>query len=167
MGKTKDQVVMTQGQIKKYEALDRDIYRLCTNAENTLRLFNYTKYLWSPALDESVKEVQYWKSRKHYWDDMNKTLEIVTTGRGRGFDDNVRLSRHKINEALTQAYRTLHQIQKKDCEKRQEFLSELAEKYAQENKITKELAIRELLNHEELREMFRTIRIRMVGMVAP
>ena len=42
---TKNQVIMTSEQIEKYEALDRDVYRLCTNAEKTIKLFPFTKYV--------------------------------------------------------------------------------------------------------------------------
>ena len=73
----------------------------------------------------------------------------------------------QIKDALKQAYSTLHKIQNKDWERRQEFLNNLAEKYASENKIPKELAIRELMHHEELRELFRHIRIKMKGMRTP
>jgi len=43
----------------------------------------------------------------------------------------------------------------------------LADKYAASNNISKEMAIRELLSHEEIREMFRTIRLRMKGSKSP
>ena len=73
----------------------------------------------------------------------------------------------QIKDALKQAYSTLHKIQNKDWERRQEFLNNLAEKYASENKIPKELAIKALMHHEELRELFRHIRIKMKGMRTP
>ena len=44
--RTKKRIVMTPSQIKKYEAIDRDVFRLCTNAENSLKLYTFTKFLW-------------------------------------------------------------------------------------------------------------------------
>ena len=163
----KNQVTLTKEQIGKYEAIDRDVYRLCINAEKTVILHTCTKYVWSPALDEAVSEVQYWKVRKSQINDATKTYEIVQKGNEKGIADDISYTIPQINEALKQAYSTLHLIQKKDCERRQEFLNNLAEKYANENNISKELAIRELMSHEEPRELFRTIRLKMKGSRSP
>ena len=54
-----------------------------------------------------------------------------------------------------------------DQERRVAFLNRLAEKYAEENFIEKETAIRELLDHEELLELFRMIRLKMKGVKSP
>ena len=164
---TKNQVIMTSEQIEKYEALDRDVYRLCTNAEKTIKLFPFTKYVWSPALDDAVGEVQYWKMRKKHLSNKKKTQELVTSGKSKGIDDTEKNKAHNIEDYLTQAYKSLHQVQRNDYVKRQEYLNDLAEKYAQENNLTKEQAIRELMSHEELRDMFRTIRLRMGGAISP
>ena len=164
---TSNQVIMTRSQIMRYEAIDRDVFRLCINAEKTLKLFKYTKYLWSPALDTAGIEVKHWKCRRQYLQDASKTAELVNRSNELGIDDKVDSTLGEINTALANAYKSLHKIQKKDCEKRQEFLSDLAEKYAKDNKMTKEQAIRELINHEELREMHRTIRLRMGGSKSP
>ena len=162
-----NQVVMTTEQIKKYEAIDRDVYRLCVNAENIISQNIYTKYVWSPALDVAVKEVQYWKSRKLHITNVTKSEEIMNRGREKGLIDEAGFSNTRINDALKQAYSTLRKIQNKDWERRQEFLNNLAEKYADENKISKERAIIELMHHEELRELYRHIRIKMKGMRSP
>ena len=152
-----NQVTMTPSQVGKYEAIDRDVYRLCKNAEHSLKLHRHRKYVWSPALDEAVSEVQYWKLRKKKYNDQDETVRIVKKGEERGIADDIEHDMPTINESLRQAYSTLRQVQKKDGERRQEFLNNMAEKYAGENKLSKEKAIRELMSHEELREMFRTV----------
>ena len=158
---------MTMSQMDRYEAIDRDVHRLCTNAEKTLKVYTNAKFLWSPALDEAVKEVQHWKMRKKHVKNNNKTMKLVARSKSKGLSDNRNMTKKEIDESLSDVYKTLRKIQKKDCEKRQEFLNELAEKYARDNKLSQEQAIRELLSHEELREMFRTIRLRMVGQTSP
>ena len=163
----RQQIVLTPKQIQTYEAIDRDVYRLCTNAENNLKLYTYTKFLWSPALDDAMKEVQHWKLRKKHVKDRRKSRELVKKGQEKGYGDENNTTVNEIDKALSQSYKSLHKIQKKDCAKRQEYLNELAEKYAQQNNISKKMAIRELLSHEELREMYRTIRLRMAGMTSP
>ena len=162
-----NQVTMTPSQVGKYEAIDRDVYRLCKNAEHSLKLHRHRKYVWSPALDEAVSEVQYWKLRKKKYNDQDETVRVVKKGEERGIADDIEHDMPTINESLRQAYSTLRQVQKKDGERRQEFLNNMAEKYAGENKLSKEKAIRELMSHEELREMFRTVRLKIKGARSP
>ena len=164
---TQKQVTMTKDQVKRYEAIDRDVYRLCTSAEHSLTLHTNTKYVWSPQLDEAVSDVQHWKLRKNNWNDRDKTEELVKQGIKKGIIDETKYSMDEISENLKQAYTTLRQTQEKDSEKRQEHLNRLADKYAEENKIAKEIAIRELMSHEELRELYRTVRLKMKGPRSP
>ena len=73
----------------------------------------------------------------------------------------------EITSELEQAYAGLKEVQKKDKEKRVEFLDNLAEKYASDNTIDKETAVRELMDHEDTRELYRTIRLKMEGPRSP
>ena len=155
-------------QIKTYEQIDRDVYRLYTNAENNIKFFQPRKFVWSPELDEAVKEAQYWEERKKFFSDKEKTKSLVRKGIKQGYcllsDEN---TVRWIQEELKIAYTNLRKIQKKDVEKRIEYLHRLADKYALENNISKETAIKELLSHEEVREMFRTVRLRLEGARQP
>ena len=159
---------MSKKQIKTYEKIDRDVYRLCTNAENNIKFFQPRKFVWSPELDEAVKEAQYWEERKKFFSDKEKTKRLVRKGIKQGYcllsDEN---TVRWIQEELKIAYTNLRKIQKKDVEKRIEYLHRLADKYALENNISKETAIKELLSHEEVREMFRTVRLRLEGARQP
>ena len=60
----KHKVVTTSSQVQSYEAIDRDVHRLCLNVENSIQLHKNIEYVWSLAFDEVVKGVQYWNSRK-------------------------------------------------------------------------------------------------------
>ena len=162
-----DTGIMSQDKLDKYNAIDRDIYRLCTNAENGIKRKQCTKYVWSPQLDEAVRDVHYWMTRKRVLHNKSKTIDLVSKGMSNGHCDDVTAGVPVIEEEIQQAYARLKEIQKKDTEKRVEFLNSLAEKYALDNKIDKDTAIRELMSHEETRELFRTIRLRMHGTRPP
>ena len=160
-------VTMSPIQIAKYEAIDRDVYRLCTSAENQLRKISHTRYVWSPALDEAVKAVQHWNMRRKYFANTIKSCCIIKEGKEKGMGDDEDMDYEEITSELEQAYAGLKEVQKKDKEKRVEFLDNLAEKYASDNKIDKETAVRELMDHEDTRELYRTIRLKMEGPRSP
>ena len=40
-----DKESMTKEQIESYEQIDRDVHRLCVNAENNIKLFHHRKYV--------------------------------------------------------------------------------------------------------------------------
>ena len=52
-------------------------------------------------------------------------------------------------------------MKEKDKEIRAQYLYRLAEKYAEDNNISKATAFQELLQHEEIREIFRTIHTKL------
>ena len=160
-------VTMTQIHMVKYEAIDRDIYRLCVNAENCLKSNRHGKYVWSPALDAAVNVVYYWKMRLKHFVNAAETSALIQKGVAKGYCDERELCYSEVKKELKQAYLSLKEVQSKDKEKRVSFLSDLADKYASDNKIDKETAIRELMDHEETRELYRTIRLRMQGCKAP
>ena len=68
-----------------------------------------------------------------------------------------------IKKLKQDSYKILRNIRKKSKEKRIEYLNGLAEKYAAENNMSKHKAIQEIFSHEELREMYRHIRISLHG----
>ena len=59
---------------------------------------------------------------------------------------------------MKEAEKELQEVQKNSAEIRVEFLHKLAARYAIENNIPEEIAIRELLAHEELKEIFKEVR---------
>lgn len=164
---TKEHATLSPYHMKLYEAIDRDVHRLCTNAEQSIGHKGPVRYVWSPELDDAMKTIRYWSTRKKYLTDMVKTENLVANGLVSGFIDDKHKSVDDIVSEIQLAYSVLHKVQAKDGEKRQEFLSRLADKYAQDNNISKEKAIRELMSHEEVKELFRTIRLRMKGARSP
>ena len=68
---------LTPRQQQKYEVLDRDVYRLCTNAENNIRTVRSEIYMWSAELDTGVRNVEHWKARKLNIDDDAKTKRLI------------------------------------------------------------------------------------------
>ena len=156
-------VVMTAKQVDRYEALDRDIFRLCKNAENNICSVKRGRYMWSPALDSAMKVVKYWKLRKKYINEEWKTEQIKAWGNGLGIYDGNSVDEAQISIEIEQARKALVEVQKRDRDKRVEFLSTLAAKYAEDHNTTHETAVRDLMSHEETRELFREIRMKMVG----
>ena len=158
---------MTEYHVRQYEAIDIDVYRLCLNAESSIKMQRKVKYVWSPALDDAMNTVQYWNARKKNIEDLDKTNKLISSEVVSRYIDSGQMSKGQIIEEIKKTYSNLHNIQERDNEKRQEFLSNLADKYASDNNISKEKAIRELMSHEEVKELFRTIRLRMKGSRSP
>ena len=163
----RNKATMTEIQQNKYDAIDNDVIRLCVNAENVLKKIRNTKYVWSPALDTAMKQVQYWTMRLRYFRNETKTGEILVWGAKLGVQDKPDLGEDAVKGELGQAKAILETVQSKDKEKRVEFLNNLAEKYAADNALDRETAIRELMDHEETRELFRTIRLKLKGSIPP
>ena len=55
---------MNANQKQLYEGIDKDMFRLCINAEKNIRRGSIGNYMWSPSLDKAHRDSQYWKSRK-------------------------------------------------------------------------------------------------------
>ena len=165
--KVRSKAAMTRDDMNKYDAIDRDVYRLCCHAENGLRAYRHNKFVWSPDLDLAVRRVKHWKLRKKYIMNESKTKKILRIGAEKGIMDDGSKSMEVIMTELLDAIETLKEIQSKDKEKRIEYLNRLADKYALDNRMDKEAAVRELLDHEEIRELFREIRLKLKGTAPP
>ena len=83
--------IMTLKQINKYEKIDREIFRLCANAENKIKGKKHNKYVWSPVLDSAVRAVQYWKKRKKCFTNDKKPKGLIDKGISNGMIDNTTL----------------------------------------------------------------------------
>ena len=75
--------------------------------------------------------------------------------------DEIGLALETIEDNIQDSYKKLHSIQSQDKEFRVQYLLEMAEKYASENDVTREAAVRDLMYHEELRDTFRKIQEKM------
>jgi len=81
-------IVMTASQIKIYESLDADIFRLCRSAENAIKLHKQKHFAWSPILDKAFKISQYWKLREDHLSNIEKTNKIIKLASALGIRDN-------------------------------------------------------------------------------
>ena len=109
---------LTPRQQAKYEKIDRDVHRLCTNAENNIRTVKSEKYMWSPELDTGVKTVQHWKARRNHISDHTKTKCLIGMAASIGLKAEITKTKAEIHLELKQAYKGLHRNQLKHQEKR-------------------------------------------------
>ena len=123
--------------------------------------------MWSPALDKAHEHLQYWKQRRLAFDDAHKTKALLAKSIDLEIEDYGEKSLAAVISHSHKAEQQLFKVQNQDREYRVQYLLNMAEKYAMENDLSKETAIRELLCHEELRDTFRTIREQMGTMRSP
>ena len=102
-----NKVTLTKSQCESYNAIDRDIYRLCTNAESMIRGHRRTKYVWSPSLETAGNEVRYWTQRQRCFNNRPKSQHLVTKGLEKGMCDDVKMEYEEVTAELTQAYGVL------------------------------------------------------------
>ena len=148
---------ITKFQTEQYEALDRDIYRSCLNAEKESKKLNNGRYWWSPKLDQAGIILQYWQRRKKHFRNAQETELLVSEHQPMGTQDSTSLTWEELEDQIHESGKTLCTIQKQDKEYRVQYLLEIAGKYASDHDISRETAIRDLLYHEELRDTFRKI----------
>ena len=151
----------------EYEKLDEDIFRLCRSAENEIKLSRHQKYVWSPVLDSAYKMSNYWKLRIEKMGNGKATNKLLKLSKFLGVNDNDSKTVKEIKILHQAALKHLRKIRIQAKEKRIEFLHSLAEKYAQENNMSKHKAIIEILSHEEIREMYQHIRVKLHGQRQP
>ena len=146
---------LTRHKKMKYEALDRDIYRSCLNAEKESKKINNGKYWWSPKLDQAGMILQYWQRRKKDVGNMQETGSLMIESGKLGIKDSITYTKQEIEDLIRDSSDKLRSIQMLDKEFRVQHLLEIAEIYASDNDISRETATRDLLYHEELRDTFR------------
>ena len=139
-----------------YEQLDRDVFLLEKCAEKKCTRVSYRRYAWSPTLDRAIKRVRLWsRVVDHGWTSPCKVIQGLAKELEVGTKP---ITKQQQQERLKEAEKELQEVQKNSAEIRVEFLNELAARYAIENNISEEIAVRELLAHEELKEIFKEVR---------
>ena len=139
-----------------YNKIDRDVFRLCKSAENKSVHVSSRRYAWSPKLDQAIKLERLWeKIVKIGWDMTNSTILILSKEMGVEKDTKDKTEHKKI---LKQIKLDVHEVKNNSKQIRVQFLKDLASKYALDNNVPYEKAVRELLVHEELREIFTEIK---------
>ena len=146
---------------KIYEGLDEDMFRLCINAERQIRRGKTGKFMWSPSLDKAHRIANYWRNRKKAFGNVHETGIVMISKKNLDIQDLSTLSLDQVESLLKEAYVRLHKVQKNDKEYRVQYLIDMADQYAANNNISRSTAIRELLVHEELRDIYSKIGAKM------
>ena len=147
--------------VEAYEKLHTDIHRLCRNAEKGCKkLSNHNTY-WSPKLRKAVDTLRYWnKILEKHTKGITVNENIIGWKKTLGVGETPK-STKDIKTKVKEAKIALDAVIEDSQDIRVEFLKKMAEKYASENMCTEEHAIRELLLHEEDREIWRVIKFRL------
>ena len=143
---------------KRYEAVDRDMYRGCISAEKKAVVRERGEFPWSRVLNEALCRVKYWKLRRREMEGVEHNEAMKTSLRemlqiGEEVDETL----ETVRTQLSMAQKDLEMARKEAPKNRVAFLDELATKYAVENRLDKEVAVREILKHEETREVYQEI----------
>ena len=147
--------------VEGYEKFHTDIHRLCRNAEKGCqKLSNHNTY-WSPKLRKAVDTLRYWnKILEKHTKGITVNENIIGWKKTLGVGETPKLTKD-IKTKVKEAKIALDAVIEDSQDIRVEFLKKMAEKYASENMCTEEHAIRELLLHEEDREIWRVIKFRL------
>ena len=143
--------------IKKYEAIDKEVYGICVKAEKKCKPTIAGRYAWSPRLDKALRTLRYWRYRAR---SAEETAMIKKLGAELDIPY-VPLSSESIQQMISDGKVELIEIQTKSREVRQEHLETIAQLYADQNNISQQQAVVEIMSHEETRDTFRDIRSRI------
>ena len=140
--------------MRKYEALDREVLGICSKAEKRCKPDWAGRYEWSPKLAQAIKQLAYWRSRLKdkgntvIREHLETELQIKYTA----------LSDHTIHLMINESKKKLRDIQQNARTHRQAHLEELAQNYSNQNNISLNRAILELMSHEKSRTTFTALR---------
>ena len=99
--------------------------------------------------------------RNNNKNDEYKTTRLINLAKAMYIEDSDKKTELEITREMNQSFTRLKKVRHKAKEKRVEFLMDMAEKYAADNCISQHQAILEILANEEIREMYRHIRLKM------
>ena len=143
--------------MKKYEALDREVFGICQKAEKKCKAAWAGTYEWSPKLVQAIKQLQYWRTRLTT---PTETLRVTKLGTELGIKY-IPLNKDVIQDIVTQCRQQLSDIQNDARQHRQDHLDMVAQNYADQNSMSKQQAILELIAHEDARSTFRVLKQRL------
>ena len=150
--------IMTQ-----YERLEKDIHGIRWKAERHYRTTPTGSYEWSPKLANAIKKINYWRQRLH----QDKETPVI---RKLGADINIQytpLSKQTIHQMINDSKKNLSSIQQDARRIRKDHLIKLADNYSKENNVTQQTAINELLEQEDIRQTFKTVKTNLKPMQRP
>ena len=140
--------------MRQYNKLDAEVFGICTKAEKRCKAAWAGKYEWSPKLVEAITQLRYWRNRLRQ---NGETAIIKKLGQQLNIPY-TELSHFVIQQMINTSQQRLRDVQKEARVHRQNHLETIAQKYADQNNLSKNQAILELLSHEETRNTFQTIK---------
>ncbi len=143
--------------MRQYEAIDKEVFGICTKAESKCRPSWAGNFEWSTQLARAIQELQYWRCRLR---DEYETVIIKKLGMELQIEY-TKLSKVVLQVMVDTCRDKLTEIQSNARKYRQDHLDSVAQKYADQNNLSKQQAITELLSHEESRQTFNTLRQRL------
>ncbi len=143
--------------MQQYDLLDREVFGICQKAEKKCKPAWAGKFEWSPKLAKTINHLRYWRLR------VNKDRETTQIKRlGEVLSIPYTQMSKCVKQQMVNIYRAqLTEVQKNDRQHRKDHLTEVAEKYAEQNQLSTQQAIIELLTHEDARSTFRILRQRL------
>ena len=127
-----------------------EIYNICKKTENECMRKKSGKYDWSPKLDKAIKILTYWRARKKYSDNNPLVAKL-------GQEININYQSYleeEIIHYINNSRNELKKVQENAIEYRKKHLTDLATKYAKENKMRLHNAIQEIISHKSIRSTF-------------
>ena len=140
--------------MKKYEKLDNEIFHICRNGEKKCKGNRNGSHKWSPKLSLAIKTVTYWQARKKY-EGKNRLIEKLGKEINLTFEYK---TEEEIRTNLNNSRAELAKVQQDSVKYRKEYLEARANKYANENNMSKANAINEIISHESVRMTFAILR---------
>ena len=128
-----------------YESLDSEVHGICSKAERKCKPKWAGHYEWSPDLAHAITQVSYWRLQlKH------KEETAVIQKMGKELDvPFVSLPKDLLYSNLQSSKARLRKVQENARQYRQDHLKDLAQKYAEQNNVSTQTAITEIMAHED------------------
>ena len=140
---------------KMYEKIDRDVFRLCKNAEKKCRRLQPAPMIYSDTVVE-IRSKQYVLEMARRYAKSGKRLSTKQKDMAKQKGIMVDLdNKDDIREALGKIYERIEVIKENEIDHRAQFLQDLAGKYARTNNMDEAKAVEELMKHEKCRNTYR------------
>ncbi len=123
--------------MRKYEKIDAEVYQICQKAEKQCKSAVKGKADWSPALNNAIKKISYWRACYRY-----RCNNAVVQKLGQELQlEFAPVELEEVRRNIVLSRQELTFIQKHSVQYRRDFLECRAEIYAQENNCSSGTAI--------------------------
>ena len=139
--------------MRQYEALDKEVFGICSKAEQKCKPTIAGRYEWSPTLVQAIKQLRYWRQRLRH----NHSTPLIEKLGTELQIKYIKLAREIIQQHVECSKAYLKEVQTEARKYRQDHLEEVAQQYAEQHQMSKQQAIIELISHEETRNLFKNL----------